>query len=273
MREGILLNFERILSMSNTTTDSNVLVSKISDILNGQEKYKHNFQKELEEYIQNNPNVIYEIEHEANQYVENSSANKNGILILRLALILPICCAIILTLVKAYVEKSNYTEFCQNLIAYVKHAGMITILSIPVVYYGFILLKKINNDNKELYINSKLRKIILQKINKPDSNKHFKELWNKQLKPIIQSEIQNSKNLEKFYDQIKFKYEITDVRQNNYLKKLYKKLSKKSLTKYEEILIQLIMIEKLTTCWIVERDIITVKKQLKHILKESTKEA
>lgn len=270
MREEDLLNFERILSMSNTTTDSNVLVSKINDVLNEQEKYKHNFQEELKEYIQTNPNVIYEIEHEANQYVENSSANKNGILILRLALILPICCAIILTLVKAYVEKSNYTEFCQNLLMYVKHAGMLTILSIPVVFYGFILLKKINNDNKELYIKSKLRKIILQKTNKPGSNKHFKELWSEKISPIIQSEIQNSKNLEKFYDQIKFKYEITNVRQNNYLKKLYKKITQEdNLTKYEETLIQLIMIEKLMTCWIDERDAITIKKQLTHIIKNT----
>lgn len=259
--------------MTNPTIDSNVLISKIRDVLNEQEKYNHNFQKELKEYIQTNPNIICEIEREANQYVENSFANKNGISLLRFVLILPICCAIILTLVKAYVEKNNYTDLCQNLIMYAKHAGMLTILSIPVIFYGFILLKKINNDTKKLYINSRLRKIILQKTNKPDSSEHFKELLHEKISPIVQSEIQNSKNIENFYDQIKYKYEITDVRQNNYLKKLYKKLSKKSLTKYEEILIQLIMIEKLTTCWMVERDIITVKKQLKHILKESTKEA
>lgn len=149
--------------MTNPTIDSNVLISKIRDVLNEQEKYNHNFQKELKEYIQTNPNIICEIEREANQYVENSFANKNGISLLRFVLILPICCAIILTLVKAYVEKNNYTDLCQNLIMYAKHAGMLTILSIPVIFYGFILLKKINNDTKKLYINSRLRKIILQK--------------------------------------------------------------------------------------------------------------
>lgn len=272
LREEILLNFERNLNMTNTTIDSNILISKISVVLSEHEKYKQNFQKELKEYIQNNPNVIYEIEQEANQYVKNSFVNEKGILVLRLALILPICCAIILTLLKAYVEKNNYTEFCQNLLMYVKHAGMLTILSIPIVFYGFILLKKINNDNKELYIKSKLIKIILQKTNKPDSSEHFKELLHEKISPIVQSEIQNSKNIENFYDQIKYKYEITDPKQNRYLKKLYKKITQKDkLTKYEEILIQLIMIEKWMTCWIDERDVVTIKKQLTHILKENNK--
>lgn len=258
--------------MTNPTIDSNVLISKIHDVLNEQEKYNHNFQKELKEYIQTNPNIICETEREANQYVENSFANKNGISLLRFVLILPICCAIILTLVKAYVEKNNYTDLCQNLIMYAKHAGMLTILSIPVIFYGFILLKKINNDTKKLYINSRLRKIILQKTNKPDSSEHFKELLHEKISPIVQSEIQNSKNIENFYDQIKYKYEITDPKQNRYLKKLYKKITQKDkLTKYEEILIQLIMIEKWMTCWIDERDVVTIKKQLTHILKENNK--